>query len=118
VHNYVGKERHTVRSDVVVGPGPHELALSFHSNGDFSGSGRLLVDGANVGEGPIAMTTPVRHSISGAGLTCGWEQGPPVGEGYSAPFRFSGALHRVVVEVAGLAHRDPDAEFEAIMAEQ
>lgn len=118
VHNFVGKERFTVTSDAVVAPGAHELAFSFHSNGDFSGVGRLLVDGRIVGEGPIATTTPVRYSISGAGLTCGWEQGPPVGEGYDAPFGFTGTLRRVVVEVDGVGHRDPEAEFEAIMAEQ
>jgi arylsulfatase len=118
VNNFVGKDQYTVDSDLVISPGAHELALSFHSNGDFSGIARLLVDGDVVGEGPIAMTTPVRYSISGAGLTCGWEQGPPVGAGYVAPFRFTGALHRVVVAVNGVGHRDPEAEFEAIMAEQ
>jgi arylsulfatase len=118
VHNFVGKERYTVTSDVVVPPGRHELRFAFESRGDFSGVGRLLVDGAVVGEGEIATTTPVRYSISGAGLTCGWEQGPPVGEGYAAPFRFTGTLHRVVVEVDGEGHRDPEAEFEAIMSEQ
>jgi arylsulfatase len=118
VHNYVGKARYTVSSDVVVAPGEHELTLSFHSNGDFSGVARLLVDGRDVGGGPITTTTPVRYSISGAGLTCGWEQGPPVGEGYEVPFRFTGTLQRVVVEVDGVGHRDPEAEFEAIMAEQ
>ncbi len=118
VHNFVGKERYTVESDVVVSPGEHELTFAFDSNGDFSGVGRLLIDGLAVGRGDIAMTTPVRYSISGAGLTCGWEQGPPVGTGYAAPFRFTGTLHRVVVEVDGEGHRDPEAEFEAIMAEQ
>jgi arylsulfatase A-like enzyme len=118
VHNFLGKERHTVTSDVVVPPGAHALGFSFESNGDFSGVGRLLLDGRVVGEGPIATTVPVRYSISGAGLTCGWEQGPTVGEGYEAPFRFTATLHRVVVEVDGTGHRDPGAEFEAIMAEQ
>jgi arylsulfatase A-like enzyme len=118
VHNFVGKERYTVTSEVVVPPGAHELAFAFESHGDFSGTGRLLLDGAVVGEAEIPTTTPVRYSISGAGLTCGWEQGPPVGSGYEAPFRCTGTLHRVVVEVDGIGHRDPEAEFEAIMAEQ
>ncbi len=118
VHNFVGKERYTVTSEVVVPPGAHELAFAFESHGDFSGTGRLLLDGAVVGEAEIPTTTPVRYSISGAGLTCGWEQGPPVGSGYEAPFRCTGTLRRVVVEVNGIGHRDPEAEFEAIMAEQ
>jgi hypothetical protein len=118
VHSFLGKERFPVTSDVVVTPGSHELGFSFASNGDFSGVGQLLIDGAVVGEAPIPRTTPVRYSITGAGMTCGWEQGPVIGDGYRAPFRFTGTLHRVVVDVAGVGHRDPEAEFEAIMAEQ
>ena len=118
MHSYLGKDFHTVGSDLVVPPGAHELRFEFASNGDFSGEGRLLVDGETVGQGPIPSTTPVRYSITGAGLTCGWEKGPPIGAGYESPFRFTGTLHRVVVEVDGVAHRDPEAEFEAIMAEQ
>jgi arylsulfatase len=118
VHSFLGRERYTVESDTVVPPGAHDLGFEFASRGDFSGTGRLLVDGTVVGEGDIPRTTPVRYSITGAGLTCGWEQGPPVGDGYDAPFRFTGTVVRVVVDVAGLGHRDPAAEFEAIMAEQ
>jgi arylsulfatase len=118
VANYVGKRRSTVESDTVIGPGDHTIGLTFASNPDFSGTVRLWLDGEVVGEGPIAMTTPVRYSITGAGLTCGWEQGPPVGEGYDAPFRFTGGLGPVTVEIEGIPHSDPEAELSAIMAEQ
>lgn len=118
VHNPMGTARHVVTSDEVVGPGAHTLSYAFTSHGDFSGTGRLLVDGRAVGEAEIPFTTPVRYSITGAGLTCGWEQGPPVGDGYDAPFRFTGSLRRVVVDVIGDGHRDPMAELAAILAEQ
>jgi arylsulfatase len=118
VHSWLGKERYAVESTAVVGPGEHELRFEFSSRGDFSGAGRLLVDGTVVGEGDIPATTPVRYSITGAGLTCGWEQGPAVGDGYTAPFRFTATIHDVTVDVSGEGHRDPGAEFEAIMAEQ
>ena len=118
VANFVGRSRSTVESDVVVPPGDHDLTLAFTSNGDFTGSAQLLIDGEVVGDGPIEMTTPMRYSVAGAGLTCGWEQGPPVGEGYTAPFRFTGTLHRVVVEIEGVIHRDPEAELESIFSEQ
>ena len=62
--------------------------------------------------------TPVRYSITGGGITCGWEQGPSVGDDYEAPFAFNGTMRRVVVEVDGHPHRDQNAEFEAIMSEQ
>jgi arylsulfatase len=118
VHNYLGKERHVVASDVAVPPGTHELTFAFERAGDFCGTGRLLVDGEVVGEAPIPNVTPVRYSITGGGITCGWEQGPPVGHDYDAPFRFTGTLRRVVVEVDGPPHRDPDAEVDAILSEQ
>jgi arylsulfatase len=118
VHSWLGKERYALESSATVEPGAHELRFEFSSRGDFSGTGRLLVDGAVVGEGDIPATTPVRYSITGAGLTCGWEQGPAIGDGYTAPFRFTGTIHDVTVDVSGEGHRDPDAEFEAIMAEQ
>jgi arylsulfatase A-like enzyme len=118
VNNYLGKERHVVESDVALAAGPHEVAFSFTSAGGFRGTGRLSVDGRLVGEAEIPHVTPVRYSITGGGITCGWEQGPAVGDDYEAPFAFTGGLRRVVVEVDGHPHRDENAEFEAIMSEQ
>jgi arylsulfatase A-like enzyme len=117
-HNYVGKHCAVVESDVVVPPGVHELTMSFFTAGDFKATVKLLIDGEVVGEGPVDHLTPVRHSLTGGGVTCGWEQGPPVGPGYAAPFPFSDVLRRVVVDVSGEPYRDAEAEFEAIMSEQ
>jgi len=120
VSNYLGRDVYVVGSDVAVAPGAHVLTMRFDARPDFSGTVTLLVDGDSVGTGEIARTTPVRHSISGAGITCGWEQGPPVGPGYEAPFPFTGALHHVDVEVltAGGPAEDHEATFAAIMSEQ
>jgi arylsulfatase len=120
VSNYVGRDIAVVEAETAVAPGPHVLTLRFDARPDFSGTATLLVDGAVVGAGEIARTTPVRHSISGAGITCGWEQGPPVGPGYTAPFPFTGVLHRVDVEVltAEGPGRDLEATYAAIMSEQ
>jgi len=117
-HNYVGRSCAVVESEDVITPGPHQLAMSFVTPGDLKATATLLVDGRVVGEGPIERLTPVRHSITGGGITCGWEQGPAVGPGYGAPFRFTGRLRRIVVDVSGEPHRDLQAEFEAIMSEQ
>jgi arylsulfatase len=117
-HNYVGKVCGVVDSGEVITAGKHQLTLSFVSAGDLTATAKLLIDGRVVGEGPIERLTPVRHSITGGGITCGWEQGPSVGPGYAAPFRFTGTLRRVVVDVSGAPYRDLEAEFEAIMSEQ
>lgn len=119
VVNYLGRDRFAVAADAPVPPGAHVLTMRFDARPDFSGTVHLLVDGTEVGTGEIARTTPVRHSISGAGLTCGWEQGPPIGAGYAAPFPFTGVLHKVEVEVlGGDPHVDLQATYDAIMSEQ
>ncbi|MEY2438021.1 MAG: hypothetical protein QOF97_2857, partial [Acidimicrobiaceae bacterium] len=118
VSNYVGKDRYVVEADEPIPPGPHVLGLIFETAGDFRGTASLHIDGRVVATGEIGRINPARYTITGGGITCGWEQGPPVGEGYNAPFRFTGSLRKVVVHVGGLPHRDPVAEFEAIMSEQ
>jgi arylsulfatase A-like enzyme len=118
VHNYMGAARHTVEAESPVPPGAHRVTFAFDTAGDFHGRASLLVDGQVVAEADIGPVTPVRYGITGGGLTCGWEQGPAVGDGYRAPFPFTAALHRVVLAVEGEAHREPEAELEAIMAEQ
>src|SRR5262249_24687060 len=120
--SFLGRDQYVVESDGPVvaklAPGRHTLGFTFASNGDFSGRARLAVDGQVVAEGDIPRVTPVRYTITGGGLTCGWEQGPAVGDGYRAPFRFSGGLARVVATVDGAPHEDPEGQFAAIMAEQ
>ncbi len=95
-----------------------QIECRFASNGDFTGTIELVVDGQVVGGGELGRTTPVRHSIIGSGLTCGWEQGPPVGTGYGAPFRMPYGLARVTIEVEGVAEVNPVADFARIMSEQ
>ena len=90
--NYVGRDQYVVESDTEITSGEHALIMTFDARPDFSGTVQLYVDGVEVGRGEIPRTTPVRHSISGAGMTCGWEQGPPVGPGYSAPFACTGTI--------------------------
>jgi Arylsulfatase A and related enzymes len=119
--NYVGRDQYAVESTEIIRPGEHALIMAFDARPDFSGTVHLYVDGVEVGTGEIPRTTPVRHSISGAGMTCGWEQGPPVGPGYTAPFPCTGTIHRVTVDVIDGSpgpERDLEAEFEAVMSEQ
>jgi arylsulfatase len=114
----VGRALDRVESSIVVPAGDHELRFEFVARPDFSGTTRLLVDGTEVASGNVAMFTPARFSITGGGLTCGYESGPAVGDDYEAPFRCTATIHRVVVEVDGPEHRDLEAEFESIMSEQ
>jgi hypothetical protein len=71
-----------------------------------------------VAEGPIPVFTPSGFNGVGVGLTCGYEWGPSVGDGYIAPFPFNGRIVDALVEVTGPVVRDPMAEIAAIMSEQ
>jgi arylsulfatase len=118
VHNLYGASRDIVDSDAIVGPGARRVAYAFTKTGEFTGRGELLVDGEVVGAGDIPHFTPMTFSYTGGGLTCGYEVGPAVGASYEAPFRANVEIDRVVVDVSGSPHRDPEGEYDAIMAEQ
>jgi arylsulfatase len=118
VHNLYGASRDVVDSEGVLPPGEHRVAFVFSKTAEFTGRGELLVDGQIVGSGDIPHFTPMTFSYTGGGLTCGYEVGPAIGDGYEAPFRANVDLDPVVVDVSGAPHRDPEAEYDAIMSEQ
>jgi arylsulfatase len=117
-HNVAGKVRHTVTSDVEVPAGRRRVGFEFDRTTDFAGTGRLYIDDHVVGEADIPFTTPARLSITGAGLTCGYEVGPAISDDYVAPFRCTGDIMKVIVDVSGQPYRDLKAELAAVLAEQ
>jgi arylsulfatase len=118
VHNLYGKERHVLAAPDALGPGSHSLAYEFTKDEGLGGTGLLRIDGSVAAEGPIGRFTPGNFNGVGVGLTCGYEWGPAVGEGYTAPFACTCTIDRAVVEVRGPVVRDPIAEIERILSEQ
>ncbi len=118
VHNLYGKERHVIESDEAVGPGEHQIEYAFTKDAGPGGTGVLRCDGREVGRGTIPVFTPAEFNGVGAGLTCGYEWGPAVGTGYTAPFPFAGTIRRAVIETTGPVVRDLLAEVAAILSEQ
>ena len=121
VHNYVGLEEHHVTAGDAVAamePGRHRVEFLFTRTADHAGTGRLSLDGETVGEGPIPRFTPIRFSLTGAGLTCGYGDGLPVSRTYPAPFPFTGRVLYAAVDVDGEAFTDPEGEAEAAIAMQ
>ena len=55
---------------------------------------------------------------SGEGLCCGYDSGLPVTDDYVAPFRFTGTIARVIVDVDDLRPPDPDLQLKAAMNDQ
>jgi arylsulfatase A-like enzyme len=118
VHNLYGKERHVVAAAAAVTAGEHHIEYEFTKDDGLGGTGVLRCDGAEIARSVIPRFTPSGFNGVGAGLTCGYEWGPAVGEGYEAPFPFRGIIRRARVRVTGPVVRDPLAELEAILSQQ
>ncbi|HMD44538.1 MAG TPA: arylsulfatase [Acidimicrobiales bacterium] len=117
-HNYVTLEEEHVDAGEPVRPGRHELVFDYERTGAHRGVGRLRVDGRLVGEGEIPRFVPMRFSITGAGLSCGYGDGLAVTRRYTGAFPFTGRIHRAVVEVDGAPFIDPAAEARTAIARQ
>ena len=88
-------------SPAPIAAGDHTVRFSFKYDGGGigkGGDGTLFVDGKQVAQGRIERTIPVRFSLDET-FDIGEDTGTPVIETYvdKMPFRFTGALKRVVV---------------------
>jgi arylsulfatase len=111
-----GDVRYVISSDTEIAAGTSTYRFEFAKTGRHQGRGTLLVDGTVVGDGELPQTWP--FMAAQAGLHCGRDDGSPVSDQYAVPFTFTGALHRVVVELADDQQRDLAAEHRVALAEQ
>jgi len=118
VHNFVALELSEASAPMPTAPGDHTLGFRFDKSAEHAGTGSLLVDGEVVATVEIPMFTPIRWAITGEGLCCGFQYGLPVTPRYRGPFRFTGKLHRVTVEVDGPEWVDPVAEADLALKAQ
>lgn len=116
-HNFLGITNHIVLSNVDLPTGLSILRFEFSKTGDHQGIGALFINGDKVGEKTIDRTVSVRYSLS-EGLEIGRDTATPVSESYICPFEFTGTLKKVIVEVDGDPHRDPEGEFNVAMGKQ
>ena len=125
VFNYVAVHYTYVKSTAPVPAGHHFLSMEFTPTGqpDFDqGKGApgivtLLVDGKEVGRGDIPVTSPNRLAQGGAMLV-GADAGATVTPDYPSPFRFTGAIKWVIVDVSGEAVEDYEAQMRIALAKQ
>ncbi|MEW6742960.1 MAG: arylsulfatase [Planctomycetota bacterium] len=101
VYNWGGLERTVVSSPQALPAGRHTVRYEFAYDGGAPGSGgvgRLLVDGAGVGEARIPKTVPFAYS-GDEGVDVGVDHETPVTEEYAeADNHFTGRIHKVTVE--------------------
>ena len=124
VHNYVGRAWYSVESDDGLEPGTHRLRFEFEPTGEpdlQQGKGapgrlQLYVDDTLVGNAEAPVTVP--FALNPGALTCGANPGSPVTPDYPSPFKFTGTIHSVTVDVSGELIQDPEAELRVHMARQ
>jgi hypothetical protein len=117
--NVRNRSRALIVDVTIPGTGPTDgVQFAFTKDEGMGGTGVLSCDGHEVGRAAIPRFTPSGFNGVGAGLTCGYEWGPAVGTGYTAPFEFQGTIRRAQVQTRAPVVRDPLAELEAILSEQ
>src|ERR1035437_5135148 len=107
IHNYVGRALYGVSSPEALPSGTHEVRFEFEPTGppDMpNGKGapgrlQLYVDGGLVANAEAPVTTP--FVLNPGALTCGANPGSPVTPDYTSPFKFTGTIHKVTVDVSG-----------------
>ncbi|MFC8951027.1 arylsulfatase [Streptomyces sp. NPDC057101] len=123
-HNYVRRALHHVTSSETVPEGRHALRFEFEPTGapdiphgkGAPGRAQLYIDGRLVGESDMAVTTPI--TFNPGGMACGANPGSAVTPDYRAPFRFTGTLHSVTVDLSGDLIVDAESEMRMHMARQ
>jgi len=125
VHNYVAVECYHVKSAAQISAGRHFLSMEFEPTGAADipngrgtpGRVKLLMDGNETGSGELPVTSPLRLG-QGAAMLVGADAGAPVTPEYKPPFRFTGTIRRVIVDVSGEYVEDHEAEMRIALAKQ
>jgi Sulfatase len=101
-YNLVGVERTTLTAKGPLTPGKHTITVDFKYDGGGIGKGGLVtlaVDGQQVANGKLARTIPFRVSADET-FDIGEDTGTPVSEDYHVPFKFTGTINKVVVDLS------------------
>jgi arylsulfatase len=123
-HNYVGRALYRASSADPVPEGRHQLRFEFEPTDKpdvaqgkgAPGRAQLYIDGNLVGETDMPVTTPI--AFNPGGMSCGANPGSPVIPDYKSPFRFTGTLHTVTVDISGDLITDTDSEMRMAMSRQ
>jgi len=101
VYNFLGKERPTFTGEQPLPKGKSKIEVGFKYDGGGMGKGgeiTLKVGGAKVAGGRIERSVPIQFAIF-EGLDIGMDNGSAVDWTYSLPFRFTGRIEAVTVDV-------------------
>jgi arylsulfatase len=101
VYNLAGLHRYMVTSNDILPSGKVVITYDFnYTGGDFGlgGTGTLYVNGKKEGEVKIDRTLPFRFSFDET-FDVGEDTGTPIVEDYEIPFKFTGNLKKVTIDL-------------------
>ena len=100
-HSHVALERYRVVSTEPVPTGKVTLTMDFKYDGGGMAKGgtiTLSANGRKIGEGRVDKTTPFAYGLA-EGQDIGEDTGTPIDFSYTPPFKFTGKLGKVTVEL-------------------
>lgn len=100
-YNLVGVEQYTITSENRLPSGIVTLKAVYKTDADkpFAGATvTLFANDKKVGEGRVEKSIPNRVTLDET-LDIGFDTGTPVADGYDLPFKFTGKLHAVTIEL-------------------
>lgn len=100
-YNFLDIAHYEIAVKDAIAPGKHTIILDFKYDGGGlgrGGIGTISVDGKQVAQGRIDRTVPIRFSIDET-FDVGEDTGTPVSENYDVPFKFTGQIEKVVVDL-------------------
>jgi hypothetical protein len=101
MHNYIDSERYRITSSENVPTGKVTLAFDFKYDGGGMGKGgtiTLFANGKKIGTGRVEKTAGFKYSLY-EGQDIGEDSGSPVDSTYTPPFKFTGKIEKVTVEL-------------------
>jgi len=109
-YNWLGLQRYTVAAKEALPTGKATIRFEFAYDGGGvgrGGTGTLFVNGKNVATGRIEHTQCCAFSAD-EGADVGADEGTPVTEAYKVPFKFTGKIAKVTIDLKGMSNADRD----------
>jgi hypothetical protein len=114
-YNWLGLQRYTVAANQALPAGKATIRFEFAYDGGGLGKGglgTLFVNGKKVATGRIEKTQYAVFSAD-EGADVGADEGTPVTEDYKVPFKFTGKIAKVTIELKEEKRADTDSAEQA-----
>ncbi|MFN5837782.1 MAG: sulfatase/phosphatase domain-containing protein, partial [Pseudanabaena sp.] len=101
VYNYLNSDRTTIQSSQPIAIGKSKIRFDFTADGGAigaGGTGKIFINDKQVAEGRIEKTVAARFGIDDT-FDIGQDTGTPVVDSYQVPFKFTGNLEQLKVDL-------------------